>query len=255
MSKSASKKGIALAVIFFVVLVIWQAPATLVVWAIKQQVPDIEVRLVGGTVWRGQLGLVDWPTGNDPLQLDKIHWRLNALSLLSLSPSAYVELASGPNTLSGTFKVSASQALQVTGLELAFNGEFLRNFVPALVDGLFTANIPSMLVRNQKIEALEGVIEWQQGAVTAGTGQIPLGDFQALLDEDAKGGFYATLMDMGGPVGLNGSLNADLQRSYSIQSIITLRAEADPQLNEWLPLFTLQRSADEYFFVASGSYR
>lgn len=255
MSKSASKKSIVLAVIFFVVLVIWHAPATLVVWVIKKQVPDIEVRLVGGSIWRGQLGLVDWPTANGPLQLDKIHWRLSALSLLGLSPSCYLEIASGPNTLTGTFELSVGKSLQVSDLDVNFDGEYLRNFAPTLVAGQFSARVESMRLREKHIDNLDGVLDWQQAAVIAGTGQIPLGDFQALLKEDDKGGFYATLMDMGGPVGLDGSLNADLVGTYSIQSIITLRAEADHQLSEWLPLFTLQRSADEYFFIVSGSYR
>ncbi len=105
---SRAAQGLALSILLLVCLIA-AAPARLLLYVL----PANEVIMQGfsGTLWRGQANRALVATGSGYIQLGRVHWSLNPLSLLTLSPSGRLDSEWGKQKLSTDLQITGSQSV------------------------------------------------------------------------------------------------------------------------------------------------
>lgn len=255
MALKHTKTTAVLVVLFCLGLVVWQAPSTLVLNAVKKAVPGIEIKVVGGSIWRGQFGLVEVPTGQGTIPLDKIYWKLSPASLLSLHPTAEIELESGDSKASGTVTVSTEGWLKATDVTGNISRDFVASYTTLQLVGDYRLGINELRLKPGYIEKLAGTVDLFSASIPVYDGELYLGDVTADLSEDGNGGGVLVFRDLGGEIGLDGTANFDLLGNYHARVMLIVVGEDPNGFRNWLPLISQQQSADEFYFEYKGRYQ
>lgn len=198
------KLNITLLVVFYLIFLLVNVPAALVVD--KLTLPkDIKLGQVSGSLWNGQVAAVRYKTD----VIDNATWQLSPLSLLTGSVSAYVkfgkvrdaESISGVGDISTNFafdKFSADDfTLRYPANQLV---QKMRLGLPMQVSGKVNLKLNEYVSAKPYCEALNGTVSWTKATVKGLQGNIDLGKLDGELA--CKDGAVELKVTKANPLGL-----------------------------------------------------
>ena len=224
--------GAALAILFLACLLAL-APARLVNFFL----PGDTVIMQGysGTVWRGSANRVLLATGSGYIHLGRVHWSLSPLSLLTLSPKLRVESSWGRQRISTGVRITGSEALELTKLDVLVSVALLRQFLPLAVSGDLSVQAEHLQLEKGLPSSASGRLVWQNAAWESAQGALSLGsyaiDIQQLPGEALKG----DIVTLAGAVRANGHAEL-LGKDYALDILISSDNGLDAQLEQALSL-------------------
>lgn len=197
--KISKSWAISALVVYFLFLVISNAPATLLSGTLAKMVPNLSLSSVSGTIWKGRALGASVNVQGTPLNFGPMDWSINLVKLFTLKGCADLN----SEKLSGGFCRTVAGANQVNKFKLevpaALASAFLRE-AGAAVDGtLFLQLDNATFTNNLQLDALKGRANWAGAKVSANGMAFALGDYSAELSAD-KGALKAKLKDESGPI-------------------------------------------------------
>lgn len=217
-----------LAVVAFVAIVIARLPAN---WIIPTSSPLASCNALDGTIWSGAcVGLTSQgrPVGD-------LTWDVHALRLLTGKLSAKLVLTRPTGSVRGDFAVGLDKTLTVRNAQadLPLDNDLLQLLPPNLrtLHGTTNADIALLhLTKDNIINQLQGHIEVHDLEDHDRGGVTRLGSY-ALTFPGGSGDPTGQLKDLGGPIGLEGTVRLTQDKPGAmLDTYITLRPDAPPQL-------------------------
>jgi hypothetical protein len=219
-------------------IIAWTCPVDLVYPLVANAFGPLRLRDLGGTVWEGHAGGVDF-LGRD---LGTLQWRLRPGPLLHGETVVQFTLTGDAVSGSGVVDRHAGTiAFRDTTLRLPARLVAPALAIPSLeLLGTIEIDLAQAQLRGMLVEAATGTATWRDAAV-AGAAQARLGDLQATYAASGDGGISGTVQDLGGPLEAAGTFKARLGQ-YEAQARLAARG-GDPRATEALQ-FVGQPQAD-----------
>ncbi len=229
---SRTTLGVALALLFLVCLLAL-APARLV----NAVLPGDTVIMQGytGTVWRGSANRALVRAGSGYVHLGKVHWSLRPLSLLTLSPWFTVESTWGRQRIKTNVRISGSESLDLTGLDVRFPVKLLRQFLPLAIVGELSVQAEKLHLERGLPSSAEGRVVWRDAAWDSAQGTVLLGSYAMDFSQSPGEALIGKIITIAGPVSADG--HAELRgEHYILDVLISSDTGLDTQLEQALSL-------------------
>jgi len=194
-------------------------PAERALALLSQQLPNLRAAGISGTAWSGQAAVLQLQNQT----LEKLRWQLKPWSVLFGQLELDIKLNGADVAGQASIGLKPDGAVQLTGVDLSLTAaEISTQFqVPVDLGGQFIVRLQSAELMGQKIQSAEGVIRWQQAAVTSPFAQ-PLGEFIAQLTTEGEA-IKAQVKDEGGPLQLDGVARLNPDGGYNFNGSVSVR--------------------------------
>jgi general secretion pathway protein N len=182
---------------------------------------------IEGSIWSGSCAGLTWqgaPWGD-------LGWDVAPLRLLTGKLAAHLVLRNGPVTGSGDIARGLGGSLEARGLraDLVLDPRMLPH-LPTQLRGNLHADLAVARLSSGAIVELKGRIEAHD--LTRRTGHVTeLGSY-AVTFPGGSGEPLGTLVDLGGPLALEGTLRLTREPGYVLEGQVAPRASASPELLE-----------------------
>jgi len=170
------KNKIIILITFFVLLVIWLAPANLAEGLIASN-KNIDATGLKGSIWSGsveQLVVNGW-------QLDDVGYELSFFSLITGNMGGNAHINKGDIIGSLEFETDGAENFSLAEASLATEAYLFEKYLPfpgINLDGrVSTANL-FVTIENKKAKRLDGFTTWDDASITIRNNVIKLGKFQ-----------------------------------------------------------------------------
>lgn len=244
-SRRQRRAATVVAVLWFIACVAWQAPASLMATLLGAAVPQLELQAVSGSLWHGRAGSAFWRDGERRFALGTLEWQLSPWSLLWLHPSAHVAANYGEQFVDARVRLSPLGSLQLRDARAALPVGALTRSLPLRIDGLLGLRLERVEVdREQRLRALQGVVQWQRASTLWGSRWVALGDYVCNATTPQSGQLNLQL-EGSGALAANGTATLDLDaRGYAVQLALTPAASLPQELREGIgPVLGATRDA------------
>ncbi|HEV2284790.1 MAG TPA: type II secretion system protein N [Steroidobacteraceae bacterium] len=233
-----------LATCAFLVILLARLPAS---WVVPRS-GTLACGSVEGSVWSGACGgltLARAPWGD-------LTWDIAPLRLLTGTLAAHVLLRNGPVTASADLARGLGGSLEARNLvaDLALDPRKLPHMPPQLRGTLHTDLALVRLARGAIVE-LKGRIEARD--LTRRTGHVTQLGSYALSFAGGAGAPLGTLVDLGGPLAVSGTLRLTSQPGYVLEGQVAPRASASPELLGDLQFLGSPDAAGRRSFSVAGT--
>ena len=210
-------------------IVAWTCPVDLVYPLVANRFGPVRLHDLGGTVWEGRAGSVDFLGRN----LGTLQWRLQPGPLLHGETVAQFTLDGEAVSGSGIVDRHADTiSLRDTKLRLPASVVAPALAIPSLdLLGTIEVDLAQARLRGMLVDAATGTATWRDAAV-AGAAQAKFGDLHAQYTATGDGGIAGLVQDMGGPLEVAGTFDVHLGQ-YQAQARLAARG-ADPGVTEAL---------------------
>jgi general secretion pathway protein N len=207
----------------------WTCPVDFVYPLVARALGPVRLRDLGGTVWDGRAGGVEFLGRN----LGTLQWRLQPGPLLQGDTVAQFTLIGDAVSGSGIVERHAGTiAFRDTKLRLPARLVAPALAIPSLeLLGDVEIDVAQARLRGTLVEEATGTAYWRNAAV-GGSAQARLGDLQANYAATGDGGIAGTVQDLGGPLEAAGTFKARLGQ-YEAQARLAARG-GDPRVTEAL---------------------
>lgn len=246
--KASWLKWSLLALLVFVGFLLFTAPARLVPLVVSQLAPMVQLQHVTGSLWRGTVASAVVAMDGSALNLGKLSWRLNPLSILRLNPSLHIETDAGSHHLTADISVSLlSQQVEAEAVRGEFPISLLEPWVPMLVRGTIELDIERLAFDANSLRAAEGQLYVRRLDWVAGPRPLPLGSYTAELNV-AQGSLLITLSDRQALLGVDGLLTINPAGPYQLEAVLSSTDELAPEITQSLK-FLGRKNADGNFVL------
>lgn len=240
-------KPLRLAAIFAAALLLTLVARWPLSWTASWLPASLQCEAPAGSVWRGHCAALR--VGQ--LRLGETSWQLHPLALLRGTLAATVQSRAGADRLRA-------------GIELRLGGQRLARNVDAelrLGEGLLQQNamglrgqlhlqLPLLALDERVVRAIEGTITVRQLAQGMGR-TTPLGDFELTFP---PGSLHGNLRDLGGPLGVTGTVTLTDEPGYVVEGLVTTRAGTPPALARSISMLGTPDAAGRRAFSLAGTY-
>jgi len=210
-----------LAAAAFAVTILARLPAR---WVVPRT-GTIACASVDGSIWSGSCSAVTL----ERLPFGDLAWELSPLKLLTGALAAHVVLAHGPLTGSADVTLRFGGRIDLRNLiaDLPLDPRQVPHLPPRLRGALHT-DLALARLEHGAVTELKGRIEAHD--VTQRTGHVtPLGSY-ALTFPGGGPEPVGTLVDLGGPLAVQGTLRLTRQPGYELEGTVAVRPDAPPEL-------------------------
>ncbi|WP_417358381.1 type II secretion system protein N [Gallaecimonas pentaromativorans] len=227
-------KWIGLGLVFFLVALVWQLPAAVVLGHAKLP-KEVGIEGVSGTVWQGRVESLSLAG----TAFKDVTWQLHPLALFTGKVAASIKSRPDRTRLSGDLAVGFGGKLAIENLIVRVPvaplvaGVHLP--VPSQVGGELSVAIAQYRQGQPWCEALKGKAQWLDASVTNKFGDFNLGRIDADLDCD-KGAVTAVIRDTPPRLGLELEARLDGQR-YHIRGFAKPAADQPKNLRDAFAFF------------------
>lgn len=228
---------IAALVIFFLIVVIKNIPASLGLSLVQA---PLQLSGVSGTLWNGKAASVVLPLDqNNAYALGQVQWQLSPWSLLAANPCADIKTKLENQMISGTACAGLGGSLQLEDAQIAVPAKVAEIFAPIVeVDGEILAHVESLNFDGKQVKKITSSGSWNNARFYNSTSWVGLGTLGFELIEDGQGGIKAKIFDVEGPIKLQLDSQFNLNGDYDTQGEIQLRPAAPRELGELLNNYT-----------------
>lgn len=214
----------------------------------------LQLQGISGSVWQGDATAVSW-RGR---AIGSLHWDLKLLPLLLGELGADFSAQSAQGYLQGEARVPlAFGSIRLSGLKGQFPLAEVMPLMPSLPIPVAVAGTASLDIRQLEIDLAtltadaEGRLNWH-GAEVLSPQAFKMGNLQADITTDDKGGVAAQLKDLGGPLKLDAKFQFKPDRSYSLSGTVAAGREADASLQQALSWLGKADSGGKHRLSLSG---
>ena len=228
------RRIIALATIWFLGCLAWNAPATLMATVLKPFAPQLELQSLEGGFWRGRAGSAFWRLGDQRFALGRVEWTLNPWSLLWLHPGAQINTAYGEQFIDTRVRISPLGTLQLRDLRAALPVAALTRQLPVQVEGLAGLRFErvDLGLHSLQLLDLQGDIQWQRAATQWNSNWVTLGDYASVASMPDKKQLRLQIEGKGA-LAANGEATLNLaDRNYAVQLLLTPAASLPQELRD-----------------------
>ncbi|MGE0581681.1 MAG: type II secretion system protein N [Steroidobacteraceae bacterium] len=237
-----------LAIVIVVAVLVTMAVRWPLAWTTKALPEGVQCAEPAGSVWRGRCGALT--AGGLPFGATS--WQVRALPLLRGTLAAQVRAQLGADRISGEFewRPDGRRMARRVEADLTLGAGLLAQGAMGL-SGRLHARIDRAVLRGRRVHELIGLVTVQQLA----QGGTPLGNFEirfpdAPVADDPKG----ELRDLGGPLGVTGTLTLTDEPGYVIDGQVTVRAETPPALAAQIAILGTPDAGGRRPFSLAGTY-
>ncbi len=208
---------------------------------------SLQCETPAGSVWRGRCAALK--VGR--LRLGETSWQLHPLAVLRGALAATVQ------SHQGTERLRADIELHLGGQRIARNveaelrlGEGLLQQNAMGLGGQLHLQLPLLELDERIVRAIEGTITVRQ--LSQGMNRTtPLGDFELTFP---PGSLHGNLRDLGGPLGVTGTLTLTDEPGYVVEGFVTTRAGTPQALARSISLLGTPDAAGRRPFSLAGTY-
>ncbi len=218
--------------VLLLALLIQQFPSRVVASLLPQ---NVKLEGVAGTLWQGTAARAAVIVDGKRFVLGRLSWRLEPLSVLTLSPAAHVSSVWGSQRFDGRVSLGLGGTASLEDVSLQLDVRFLRNLLPLYVGGQIQVTVPEALIDNRQLSAIEARIVWQDGVWAARQGDVALGNY-ALDVSGSDGAVTGSVITLSGPLVVAGDLALE-GRDWQVDFEISGPAVANEGLRPSLMLF------------------
>lgn len=170
-------------------LVVKTFPATWVIYAVQKAAPGLQVSGVSGSLWEGRAQYSQWVSNGRSLPLGELSWRLQGLSLLSLSPCINFSTETNAQSIKGDacYSLLGAKAM-ISDVDIALPIARIAPFFNVDLDGSVDAYIQKASWYKQQLGQTELNVLWQQASLFNGSQWVALGNIQGRARDDNNGG-------------------------------------------------------------------
>jgi len=204
---------------------------------------------LSGSLWRGRAGMTSVEIDNQHYSLGALQWRLSPWSLLILRPCADLQARLEGQNLEGRVCASLNGAVRVTDTQLEAPAQLIQAGVAVPLDGRLSANIKTLILKNQQLSELDANVSWTGARINAEGRWYPLGAYAAEAHYDPEAdALVAETFDLEGPIDLDLTLRLPLAGGIFVKGELALDEAFSRQIqaNEWLPLVLDARGDNRY---------
>ncbi|WP_339899292.1 type II secretion system protein N [uncultured Gilvimarinus sp.] len=229
---------ILLAVVFWLVFVIVQIPAS---WGGYMMTRNGALALTGisGTLWHGRASMASVTIDGRDYSLGELDWQLHPMSLLTLRPCADLTTNLERQQVSGTACAGMGNKLTLRDTDISVPASLVQDLPDNVeISGQLSAHIKQLNIEQQNLQALEGNLSWSAARLNNGQRWLNLGAFAAELSATEAGEIYANVFSLDGPIDLKGNVTMPLTGGVIIDVDFTMTDafSRDVQAEQWLPM-------------------
>lgn len=216
------------AAVWFMLCLLWGAPAQLLVVMLKPIAPQLQLQAVDGGFWNGAAGQAFWQQDGKVIALGKAEWHINPWSLLWLHPSAHISTSYGEQFVDTRVRLSPLGRIALRDTTAAIPAQLIGYWLPLPARGLLAVKLAHAEFSRQRLYSAAGDIYWQQAQWQWGPRWLVLGDYRCALRMEAAGDLHCALQGQGA-LGGGGDVAIDFnKKNWSAD----LKLKADEKLPE-----------------------
>lgn len=220
---------------------------------LEDQVPAQAFGL-SGTVWNGQAAVVL----QQGRRLEAVQWDVKPASLLTGRLRADLQARLPDGRLRGDVSLSPGGRIAVRQLRLDMPAPELLQWagvsgqLPVQVDGQLDALMQELVVDGERVEHVDGLLNWHGAIARFGNIALPLGDL-ALRLEPATGGTNGTLVNQGGAIDLGGNLRLSPDGRFVLDLAVQARENYDSAATPAMQLLGIPTDGSQVQARLSGN--
>jgi len=196
------KKIIFLGIISFLLAAIWQLPLSFAKPYVEQNIKNLKLDGVSGTIWQGEAQNLNIQDTN----LGKVKWRVQPLqSLLSLSLKSSFNIKSPDLSANGVAALTPAKNIILNDTLFDLDSNYINKLQANVqLSGDINGSIKYAEIEQQKVPHIDAVINWKGGAL-----QKPIilepGDYHAVVKPESDN-LNIKLTSSEAPIELNGDI-------------------------------------------------
>ncbi|WP_101757507.1 type II secretion system protein N [Oceanicoccus sp. KOV_DT_Chl] len=236
--------GLLIAAVVVVALAVRLAPASLLPLALaeietRQLLPPNSPRLLlaetQGTVWQGS-AQAQLTLDGVTFSLGQLSWQLDAFALLDRLAVLQVKAIADDHRVSALVVANEQGEVRINNLEGRFPISKLEPWIPMLVKGDIAFVVGQIVLQQQRLTSIDGVLNLEYVDWLGGDRDMPLGSYMAqiYLQQD---NVQFQLNDFAASLGLDGLLSVAPSGVYTFKATLIPRQGLAPEVIEtiaWL---------------------
>lgn len=198
--KAHKKLWIGLGVLFFLLFVLSNIPATWGAWVLTRGT-GLAMSGVTGSVWNGKASLASLQLNNQEHSLGQLSWKLNPLSLLTRCADVNTKLPM--QQFNGEVCANSNGEVQVHNADLSVPSSLLQAKIPVPIQGQFSAHLDELQLRGNTLLKLKGNFTWNSARINTGANWLDIGSYAAEMTDNGNNGISAKFFQLAGPLDVN----------------------------------------------------
>jgi general secretion pathway protein N len=240
-----------IAVTAYILFLIVSVPAYLIEQPINNNTP-VRIQAVSGSIWNGKARSISI----NNIVLENTRWDMNLWKIITGRISADIETELNQQTITAEVGSSFLGHVYVNDLDAMLPASEVTQYanIPLTqLDGTFRLAIEHADWNPGEIPMADGVIEWNQAAVTVAD-TAALGNVKIILSEtDDK--LNAAVSNKGGDISITGTAQLTAEADYRVDLTLTPDRRAKPNIRQSLGMFANRGPGGSYLLSKSGSLK
>ena len=258
---------IALLVVFVLVpalllVALWRVPASVVPMMLEEaearqllppDAPRIKLDDTQGTVWQGQANKSQLTIDGIQLDLGKVSWQLDMASLLDRQLVLHLTADAEDHQLKGTVVAANPTQVSLYKVEGRMPISKLEPWMPMLVKGDIAFVVDHLEITQQRLTAIDGVLNLEYVDWIGGDRDMPLGSYMAQIYLQQER-VQVQLNDFAATLGLNGLLSIAPSGNYTFKATLKPRPGLAPEVAETIGWLGRRAASGEVSINKSGRF-
>lgn len=229
-------------------------PAALVVNAVSDQLPQIKIQNVSGTLWQGSAQQISVQSKH---VFNNVNWSVCIGHLLLAEACVEFDASYKKNPLSGQLSVDLNNNLHGKNIKTVMNAKSLGQMITlplGEIAGEISLDLDSIDYQPGGVPALNGVIKWNNASITIAEA-AKLGDITISLAESEENPINATIANQNGQLAIAGTASVGASTDYSVDLSLTPNNTASNNLRSSLGLFAKPQTNGSFAVKNSGNLK
>jgi len=235
----------------YILFLLIYTPASAVISAFRDSVPQIKIEGVTGTIWNGRAQRITYSHH----VLENTHWSTCSWRLITGEACVELEAKYNDNNFHSEIGVNVTGTVKARDLQANLDAEALGEQLRlplGKLSGDVLLNIEQLVWAGGYVPTAEGVIKWNNAAITLAE-QTDLGMVSIQITESDEYPLTATLNNNGGHIAINGHINIGDDGTYSLELKLLPGNSASVNLRKNLGTFTKKQSDGSYLVENNGN--
>lgn len=240
-----------LALAFFLII---NTPATLVINSIKDQLPQIKIQNVSGSIWQGSARQI---TVQSRYIFKNVEWSICIAHLLLAEACIELDAMYNENPLSGQVSMGLDNVIQAKNLKTTMTAQALSQIVTmpmGEITGDISVDLETLNWQQGGVPSITGLIKWNKASITiAETAQ--LGDIIVNLTESEESPINAEFSNSNGQLAIAGTASLKTTTDYQLDLTLTPNNLASKNLKGSLRLFAKPQTNGSFLIKSNGNLK
>lgn len=229
-------------------------PASLVVNAVKDQAPQINIQNVSGTLWQGSAQRV---TVQSKYVFKNVEWSVCAAHLLIAEACIELNAMYNKNPLSGQVSVGINKTLHGKNIKTAMSAQSLGQMITLPIGeiaGNISLDLATLSYEQGGIPAVNGVIQWNNASITIAE-MAKLGNITITLTDSDESSISAEISNQDGQLAIAGRASVSANTDYNVDLNLTPNNTASNNLKSSLSLFARPQPDGSFIVKNNGNLK